>query len=785
MDKSTADSRSRRVEDVRFVSGTGRYTDDISLAGMTYASFLRSPYAHAGIVAIDASVAAAMPGIVAILDGEDLERDKLGTIPCVSRPRRADGTLQSIIEPPHRALAKDRVRMVGEVVAVVIAETAEQAKDAAAHIEVRYEMLPAIVGLKDAVAPGAPTLWPCAPNNVSFTYELGDEEAVSRAFSVAAHVTDLRIEINRVSASPLEPRTLIGRYDRGLGRFTLFTGHQTPHQMRHVLATRIFNVPEPQIRVVSPDVGGGFGLKSGLFAEDILVLWAARKLDRPVKWTCERNEAFLSDDHARENIVNASLALDASGQFLGIKYEALANLGAFVALRGAHSPTNNLGSLSGPYKTPAIHARVYGVLTNTRPTSSYRGAGRPEATYVLERLIETAALETGIDPFVLRTRNLIAPADMPYGTGFLFTYDSGNFLSAMRSAAEIADYGKFEPRRTKALRSGKFRGIGIANAIEQAGGPVGAPWEERADIRFDLSGSITVLVGSVSNGQGHETVFARIVSDRLGVPVEAVRVVQGDTDIVPFGRGSFGSRSMMAGGSAIALACTKVINKGCQIAAHLLQSDVADVAFAAGVFRTRNKRSSASFADVLKAAFDVNNLPDHLEGGLDQAAIYSPPAPTYPNACHVCELEIDSETGAIDILRYVVVDDVGHVLDHNMVEGQVQGGVAQGLGQCLSERIVYQDNGQIITASFMDYGMPRASDVPACEIVTQGTLTRNNPLGVKGAGEAGTIGALPVVMNAIVNALAPLGIRHVDMPATPERVWHAIQDAKRSGNVAL
>jgi carbon-monoxide dehydrogenase large subunit len=766
-----------RIEDFRFVTGTGRYVDDIRLTGMAHAHIVRSSLAHARIRSIDTSSAIAMPGVVAVLTGADLIADGIGTIPCVSRPRRADGTIQSIIEPPHRALAVEHVRMVGDAVAVVIAETISAAKDAGEAIRVDYESLPAVVGLEAAVAPGAPRLWPDAPDNVSFSYEIGEKAAVDAAMAKAAHVARLTIDINRVSANPMELRAIIGDYDRGLGRFTLHVGHQTPHQIRHILATRIFQVPEHQMRIVSPDVGGGFGLKGGLFAEDIIVLCAARRVGRPVKWLCERSEAFLSDDHARESLVKAALALDRDGRFLALQFDALANLGAYVSFRGAHPPTNNLGSLSGPYTTPAIYAQVRGVFSNTRPTSSYRGAGRPEATYVLERLIDVAAADIGIDPFELRRRNAIPAAAMPYRTSLLFTYDSGDFQRNMDIAAAKADLAGFAARRRQSRAAGKLRGLGIANAIEQAGGPVGAPWEERAEIRFAPTGGVSVLVGTMSNGQGHETIFQRLVSERLGIERSTIRVLQGDTDVSPFGRGSFGSRSMMAGGSAVSLACDKVVEKGRRIAAFLLQAADADIDFTDGRFIVAGATSSVAIGDVIKAAFGVNTLPQDLEGGLDQGATFAPPAPTYPNGCHVCELEVDPETGKIDILRYVVVDDVGTVLDHAMVQGQVQGGVAQGLGQCLSESIVYDASGQIVTGSFMDYGMPRADDVPACEIFTEGTATTNNPLGVKGAGEAGTIGALPAVMNAIVDALSPLGIRHIDMPATPERIWRAIKSA--------
>lgn len=779
MDKFGGHGHTGRVEDQRFVSGAGNYVDDIHVAGMLYMAVVRSPYGHADISDIDVEAALAMPGVVAVLTGADLQADNVGTIPCVSRPRKADFTNLPIIEPLHRALAADRVRMVGEAVAIVIADTVNHAKDAAEAVAVEYDQLPAVTSLTEAVANGAPQLWDEAPNNISFVYEIGDEPGVKAAMAQAAHITRLTININRVGANPMEPRAVIGDFDWRSGRYTLHAGHQTPHQLRNVLATRIFGVPEHKVRVIAPDVGGGFGLKSGLFAEDILVLWASQRIGRPVKWLCERSEGFISDDHARENLVEAALAVSSDGQFLGLSYEALANIGACMALRGAHSPVNNLGSLSGPYTTPTIHARVKAVFTNSRPTASYRGAGRPEATYVLERLIDAAAKEMGIDPFELRRRNLIPASAMPYQTNLLFQYDSGDFERNMVSAAQMAKLEGFEERRSAAREKGLLRGIGIANAIEQAGGPMGSPWEERVEIRFDLSGGVRVMVGTMSNGQGHETIYQRVIASRLGIDPERISVLQGDTDVSAFGRGSFGSRSMMAAGGAIDRACDKVITKGKQLAAFMLQSSDDKISFEDGQF-TIESGGSVTLDEVMRAGFSVSSLPREIEGGLDAIAVFAPPAPTYPNACHICELDVDPETGAIQIDRYVVVDDVGNVLDHQMVEGQVQGGLAQGLGQALLEDIRYDDDGQILTASFMDYGMPRANDVPDCELLAQGTPTTNNPLGVKGAGEAGTIGALPAIMNAIVDALSPLGVRHIDMPATPERVWQAIQNARKA-----
>jgi carbon-monoxide dehydrogenase large subunit len=764
-----------RLEDRRLVTGRGCFVADTRPHHAAHAVVLRSPHAHATIAAIDTTAATTMPGVLAVLTGVDVLADGLGPIPCVSRPRMADGRLQAIIEPRYLALAVERVRYVGDAVALVVAETVMQAKDAAEQIVVDYEPLPAVSDTAAAAAEDAPGIWPEAPGNRSFVYEIGDAAAAEAAFRRADHVTRLELRISRVSANPIEPRSSIGEYDSASGRYTLRTGHQTPHQLRSVLAKNIFDVPETKLRIVSNDVGGGFGLKGGLFREDILVLWAARRLGRTVSWTCDRSEAFLSDDHARDNVVTAELALDAGGWFLALRVASVANLGAYVALRGAHSPTNNLGSLSGVYTIPAIHARAAGVFSNTAPTSSYRGAGRPEATYILERVIDVAADELAIDRLEIRRRNLVPATAMPYRTSLLFTYDSGDFARNMTDVAALADWAGFEQRRARAKAAGKLRGIGIANSIEQAGGPYGAPWEERADIRFDPAGGITVMLGTMSNGQGHETVFSELVHRRFNVPLETIRFMQGDTDIVPFGRGSFGSRSLMTGGSALDQACDKVITKGRRIAAHLLEAGESDVEFVDGRFVIAGTDRGIPFGEVVRASFSVHRLPAELADGLDQMAIFAPPEPTYPNACHIAEVEIDPDTGALDVLRYVVVDDVGRVFNHQLVEGQVCGGVAQGIGQAMLEDLVYdRDGGQLITGSFMDYAMPRARDVPALEFRSNEVPATTNPLGAKGAGEAGVIGAIPTIMSAVADALRPLGVRHVDMPATPERIWRAI-----------
>ncbi len=777
-------ARGTRREDARLLRGLGRFTADLVPPDAARLVVLRSPHAHARIVAMDAEAARAMPGVLAVVTGAELEAAGLGTIPCVSRPRDPAGRPRDILEPPHRILATDRVRFVGDAVAAIVATTRAAALDAAEAVEVAYAPLDPLTDTARADAPEAAILWPDITENRSFTFEIGDEAALRRAIAGAHHVTRLRLVNQRVHASPIEPRVAIGAWDEGVGRWHLTAPLQTPHQIRSVLANAVLKVPESKLRVTAPpDVGGGFGLKGGLFREYALVLWLARRLGRPVAWIGERGESFLADDHARDNVTEAVLALDSEGRFLGIGVETRAALGAMVALRGAHSMTNNLGSLAGVYTTPAIHARVQGLFTTTAPTAPYRGAGRPEATYVVERLIDAAAAEMGLDRIALRRRNLIPRAALPFLTGLLFTYDSGDFARGMALAEQAADIAGFPARRAAAAARGRLRGLGLINAIEQAGGPFGSPAEERADIRFEPDCGIQLALGTAAAGQGHETVFARMLAERLGVAEAGIRVAQGDTDIVPFGRGTFGSRSVAAAGSALALAAEKVIAKGRRIAAHLLEAAEQDVQFDAGRFVVAGTDRGVGLAEIVRAAFAPSHLPPGLEPGLDQAAIFAAAAPTYPNGCHVCEVEIDPETGALAIERYVVADDVGTVIDHAMLEGQVQGGVAQGIGQALMEQVLHDPgSGQVLTASFLDYALPRATDIPAVTLLDNPQPTPVNPLGAKGGGEAGTIGAPPAVICAILDALAPCGVTHLDMPATPERIWRALRDARRSAH---
>jgi carbon-monoxide dehydrogenase large subunit len=774
--------RPHRREDARLLRGLGRFTADLVPADAAWMVVLRSPHAHAEIAAIDTAAARDIPGVLAIVTGAELAAAGLGPIPCVSRPRDANGRPGAIVEPPHRILVTDRVRHIGDAVAAVVATSRAVAQEAAEAIAVDYAPLPAVTETALAADPSAPQLWAEAPANTCFTYEVGDAVAVRAAMARAHHVTRLRLVNQRIHAAPIEPRVAIGDWDEGAQRWHLTAPLQTPHQVRSVLASQVLKVPERQLRVTTPpDVGGGFGLKGGLSREHALVLWLARQLGRTIAWIGDRTESFLGDEHARDNVTEASLALDPEGRFLAIEVRTEAAIGAMVALRGAHSMANNLGSLAGVYATPAIHAQVRAVFTNTAPTAPYRGAGRPEAIYVLERLIDAAAAETGLDRIELRRRNLIPREAMPARTGLLFTYDSGDFARGMAMALDAVDATGFEARRAEAAARGKLRGLGVINAIEQAGGPLGSPAEERADIRFEPDGGIMLALGTAAAGQGHETVFARLLAKRLGVAEGAIRVVQGDTDLVPFGRGTFGSRSVAAAGSALAMAADKVIAKGRRIAAHLLEAAEADIAFQDGVFVVEGTDRRLSLVDVVRAAFAPSRLPPDLEPGLDQAAIFAASAPTYPNGCHVCEVEIDPETGELAITRYVVADDVGTVIDHPMLEGQVQGGVAQGIGQALMEQVVHDPgSGQLLTASFLDYAMPRAADIPGVTVLDNPQPTAVNPLGAKGGGEAGTIGAPPAVVCAILAALRPRGVTHLDMPATPERIWRALREAERN-----
>jgi len=767
----------RRLEDPRLLRGFGRYSDDVSLAHQAYAVVVRSPHAHAAIRSVDTSVARKASGVLVVLTGADLAADGLGDLPTDKTRKRRDGS--PAFATPRPALVRDRVRHVGDPVAFVVAETPEQAVDAAELVTVDYEPLPAVAATADAARPGAPAVWAEAPDNVAFVWEAGNKDAVARAFAGAAHVTHLDFVVSRVAAAPLEPRGAVGEWDRRAGRYTLHTGIQAPHGLRQLLADQVFRVPQSHLRVVTGEVGGSFGMRSGVYPEHVLVLWAAKRLGRPVKWTSDRREGFVTDEHGRDNVSTAELALDANGKFLSLRVRITLNVGAYLTPRSAGPGTNNVGGVAGVYTTPAIHVQTTGVYSNTTPTGPYRGAGRPEATYAIERVIDVAALELKIDPVELRRRNLIPPTAMPFKTGLVFTYDCGDFGRGMEMAIDLADRAGFEKRRAEARQRGKLRGLGIANPVEVAGGPYTAMNPDTAELRVNPDGSVSLFTGSTSMGQGNETAFAQIVSDRLGVPPERIQVFWGDSDALGAGRGNGGSGALTVGGSAVTRATEKVIERGRRIAARLLEAAPEDIVHRDGKFTVTGTDRGVTFANVARAAYVPRQLPQGMEPGFSEQAAFTPPAVTFPNGSQICEVEIDEETGVVRIVRHSVVDDVGRMVNPMLVKGQIHGGVVQGLGQGLFEELAYDPTtAQLLAGSFMDYVMPRADDMPLFGVDSHEVPTQVNPLGAKGVGEAGTVGALPALLNAVNDALAPLGVRHLDMPVTSERVWRAIRDAK-------
>ncbi len=766
----------RRLEDPRLVQGFGRYSDDVSLPRMAHAVLVRSPHAHARIRAIDTRAALAAPGVFAVLSTADLAADGVADLPSDKGRKRRDG--KPAFPTPRPALARGRVRHVGDPVALVVADTHERAVDAADLVDVDYEPLPAVGATADATRAGAPLVWDEAPENVAFVAEAGPREAVDRAFEGAAHVTRVDFVVTRVAAAPLEPRAAVGEFDRRTGRYTLHTGIQAPHGTRTLVAD-VLGVPQSRVRVVTGDVGGSFGMRSGLYPEMVLVLWAARRLGRPVKWTSDRREAFVSDEAGRDNVSTVELALDKDGTFLALRVAITLNVGAYLTQRSAGPGTNNIGGVAGVYTTPVIHHQTTGVFSNTTPTGAYRGAGRPEATYAIERVIDVAARELGMDSVALRRRNLIPPSAMPFKTGLVFTYDCGDFARGMDMALALADHAGFEKRRAEARTRGKLRGLGIANAIEVAGGPYTALNPDTAQICVNPDGSVTVTTGSTSMGQGNETAFAQIVSERLGIEPGRIQVLWGDSDALGAGRGNGGSGALTVGGSAIVRATDRIIERGRRIAARVLEAAPEDVVLRDGRFIVTGTDKGLAFAAVARAAYQPRQLPPGMDPGFSETAAFTPPAVTFPNGCQVCEVEIDEETGAVRIVRHTVVDDVGRMVNPMLVKGQIHGGVVQGLGQALFEDLAYDaETGQLLTGSFMDYAMPRAEDVPLFDVDGHEVPTQVNPLGAKGVGEAGTVGALPALINAVNDALAPLGVRHLDMPMTPARVWGAIRAAK-------
>jgi aerobic carbon-monoxide dehydrogenase large subunit len=770
----------KRREDFKFLKGAGRYTDDMNLRNQTYCAFLRSPLAHARIRGIDASAATTAPGVVAVLTSADL--DGIGGLPCGWLVTGKDN--KPMVEPKHPVLAAGKVRHVGDPVVAVIAETLNQAKNAAEQIMVDYEELAAVVDMKKALAGGA-AVHDEAPDNLCYDWELGDKAATDASFATAAHVTKLDLVNNRLIPNAMEPRAAIGAYDAATDEHTLITTSQNPHVIRLLMGAFVLGIPEHKLRVLAPDVGGGFGSKIYHYAEEALVTWAAKRIGRPVKWVAERSESFISDAHGRDHITHAEMAFDKAGKALALRADTLANMGAYLSTFAPSVPTWLYGTLlAGQYTTPAIYCNVKAVFTNTVPVDAYRGAGRPEATFVVERLMSKAARELGIDQVDLRRKNFIQPHQFPYQTPVAVVYDTGNYQAGMDKAIELADYKGFETRRAASKAKGKLRGIGVSSYVEACGiapsslvGALGARagLYEAATVRVNPTGSVSILTGSHSHGQGHDTTFAQIVADQLGIPIDQVEIVHGDTAKVPFGMGTYGSRSLAVGGTAIVKALNKVIDKGRKIAAHLLEASEADIGFENGAYQVKGTDKKKAFGEIALTAYVPHKYPlEQIEPGLEETAFYDPKNFTFPAGTYICEVEVDPRTGQTEVVSFVAADDFGNVVNPMIVEGQVHGGLAQGIGQALLEGAVYDENGQLKTGSYMDYCMPRADDLPSFKVATTVTPCTHNPLGVKGCGEAGAIGSPAAIINAICDALRDHDVDHIDMPATPEKVWRAI-----------
>ena len=760
-----------RKEDPRFLTGRGRYVADIDLARQAHAVFVFSPHAHSRIRVVDKTAAERMPGVVAVLTGEDWATDGLGTLDPEVMAEDMGGPQGFRTKRPP--LAQDRVRYVGERVAVVIAATEAQARDAAELVSVDYEVLPSVVRAEDAVRAGTPLVHDGAANNTSFTMRMGNAEAVDTAFSRAHHVTQLALTNNRLTAVTMEPRGCIGEYDPGTRRWTLYSSTQNVHGVRQILAHQILHVPESRIRVVARDVGGGFGMKGNVYPEEAVVLWAAQRIGRPVKWIPTRSEAMLGDNQGRDQNVSAELALDADGKFLALRWTGSHNVGAYIEGAGAIPILFSLKLASTVYDIPAVVVTSSLLFTNTAPTVPYRGAGRPEAVYIMERLVDQAAREMRIDPAELRRKNLIRSEAYPYETRTGWVYDTGNYTAAMAKCQSLADWDGYAARRAQSQAAGKFRGRSISYYVDNTG-----VFNERMELRFDPSGELTILAGTLSHGQGHETSYAQMVADWLGVPEDKIRLAQADTDEVAIGRGTYASRSMMIGGSALRAAADEVINRGKRFAAHFMEADAADIAFADGAFTIAGTDRSMPILQVAQMSFIPVGLPSELGVGLQGAGAFSSDVPTFPNGCHICEVEIDPETGEAALDRYTVVDDIGTVINPLLARGQIQGGVAQGSGQALSEDVVYDpDSGQLLAGTLLDYAIPRADTMPQITVDFSPVPSPTNPLGAKGVGEGGTVASTPTVMNAILDALAPLGVTDLPMPATPERIWRAMRTA--------
>ncbi|NOX73242.1 MAG: xanthine dehydrogenase family protein molybdopterin-binding subunit [Alphaproteobacteria bacterium] len=775
--------RVKRSEDKRFITGAGKYTDDIRQENQAYAAFVRSPYAHANVKGIDASAAEAMDGVIAVLNGAQLTGDGIGNIICGWAVSSKDGSPMNM--GAWSALATEKVRYVGDAVAVVIAETDALARLGAEAVEVDYEELPTVVKADKALAEGAPQIHENAPGNQIFDWEIGDQAATDAALATAAHITEVDITNNRLSPNPMEPRAAIATYDAAEEHYTLYTTSQNPHVARLVLSAFYNVAPEHKLRVIAPDVGGGFGAKIYIYPEEITCLWASMKTNRSVKWTSDRSEAFMTDAHGRDHITNARMGFDADGKIVGFKVDTIANVGAYMSLFSSAVPTYLYGTLmSGQYDMPAIHCNVRTAYTNTVPVDAYRGAGRPEATYLIETMMERAAREMAMDPAELRRRNFIQ--SFPHQTPVILAYDAGDFPKILQMAQESADVAGFATRKAEAASRGMLRGLGYSTFIEACGlapsaaaGSLGAGvglWES-AEVRMNPVGTIEVLTGSHSHGQGHETTFAQIVADRFDIPIENVKIVHGDTDKVQFGMGTYGSRSAPVGMSAVVKAMDKVEAKIKKIVAHVLEADEADLVIEGGAVSVAGTDKQMLWHEIGLAAYMAHNLPEGMEPGLKETAFFDPVNFSFPSGAFICEVEVDPETGTTEIVQFTSADDFGTIINPMIVEGQVHGGVAQGIGQALLEQVIYDDDGQLLTGSYMDYTMPRADDLPFFTIDHHATPSPNNPLGVKGCGEAGAIGAPPAVINAITDAIGAEGLA---MPATPMNVWRAIQAAKSS-----
>ena len=759
----------RRVEDERMLTGKGRYVDDLSMPGTCHAYVVRSPHAHARIVKIDSSKVSMAPGVVLVLTGEDAAKEDLGDLTCMSFPNLPPGS--SSYCPTQPVLARDKVRFVGEGVAIVVAETLNQAKDAGELLDIEYELLPAIT-LVDAHAEAAPKVWEDAESNTSFQIVSGDKDDVDAQFAAAAHVSKFRTQYPRATSNSMEPRGTFAYRNQMDGRMTLCSSAQEPHEIKHVVS-HVLGMSQLDLRVVAMDVGGAFGMKGQVYPEDVLVVWASAKLDRPVKWTADRSEAIATDMHGRSPIADAAMAFDKDGKILALRTSVIVDVGAYLSIWAAVPPRNATISFPGTYHIPLIHAEVKATFTNTTLMGPYRGSGKPEASYVLERLMSNAARELGIDPIELRRRNLISPDAMPYQTPGGYLYDTGEFERVLDTALELADWEGFKTRKAEAEQRGLRRGIGLALHCQRAG-----TFSERMEIRVDQDGLVSAHVGTLSTGQGHETMFAQMISGWLSVPLDQIRVFQGDTDKVLFGRGTFAQRSMATGGSALKLAADEVIRKGSRIAAWMLEASETDVAFEDGLFKVAGTDRSVTFKEVVKTSYLGAGVPQDLGLGLDGVGNHDG-SYSFPNGCMICEVEVDPETGNLNVDRLYAVDDVGVVVNPLTLAGQLHGSVAQGLGEALVEQILYdRDSGQLLTGSFMDYGMPRADMMP--DIISEESLVpcTNNPLGVKGGSEAGNCGMPSAIILAVLDALSPLGVTDVPIPATPQRVWRAIQDAR-------